>query len=306
MTSHFSIRGAHLATMLLIIADVHTAAAQPPQPKRVIEPVSTHAAHMGFAPQSPPYLIGLQASLSGDYPVIGANADGTDLWPCVDYQGVNLDCPRIGKPGVRLPGYGIVTGFPAYSWTLQNTPGRGNGIGCDALINGTGTLAIPYKPCAQISTWYEDATNDSTDDLIWHVRVMQGSTVIYDSGLQDYGPAGPSVTYPVHVVLAADANFGYWPGAEYGPNNGDCGTNILYPLQSPAFPGRPYQVATGQTCAEPVAGPAKVLTRTILATPTYTQVTGAACTRRNVPSPCYTVAWAKKYEIHQDFDFALQ
>jgi hypothetical protein len=306
MTRYSIIRNSLAATTFLMGVGLQSAAGQMPQGIRTIKPMRFHRPGVALDIQTQPYLVGLQASLSGDYPFIGANADGTDLWPCVNYQAKNPDCPKIGKPSVSLPGYAIVTGFPAYNWPLQNTPGRGNGIGCDALVNGTGTLGIPYKPCAQIATWFEDGTNDSTDDLLWHVRIEQGSTVIYDSGLQDYGPAGPSVTYPVDVLLAADANFGYWPGAAYGRNNGDCGTNFLYPLQSPAYPGRPYQAATGQSCAEPVAGPARVTTQTILATPSYTQLTGGACTSRHVASPCYTASYVTNYEIHQDFDIVLQ
>ena len=305
MTRHSAIRNTQVAALLLASMGLHAAIAQIPQATRTIKPVRFHQPGLVPETESQPYLVGLQASLAGGYPVIGANADGTDLWPCVNYQGKNPDCPKVGKPSVMLPNYGIVTGFPAYNWPLQNTPGSGNGLGCDALMNGTGPLGIPYKPCAQITTWFEDGTNDSTDDLLWHVRIEQGSTVIYDSGLQDYGPAGPAVTYPVDVALDADANFGYWPGAALGPNNGDCGADILYPLQSPAYPGRPYQVATNRSCAEPVAGPAKVYTQTILATPSYTQVTGSACTSRHVPSPCYTASYATKYEIHQDFDILL-
>jgi len=291
--------------VLLASAAVQSAAAQIPEPRRIVQPNSAQKSGTPLAPQAPA-LTALAADLSGDYPIIGANADGTDLWPCVNYDGKNPDCPRIGKPSVHLPGYGIVAGFPAFTWNLQNTPGRGNGVGCDALVNGSGALGIPYKPCAQITTWFEDSTNDFTDDLLWHVRVVQGSNVIYDSGVQDYGPAGPSVVYPVSVALSADANFGYWPGAELGPNNGDCGADVFYPLQSPAFPNHYYQVSKQQSCVEPIAGPAKVYTQTILATPSYTQVTGRACTSKHVPSPCYTVSWATKYEIHQDFDVTLQ
>ncbi len=152
--------------------------------------------------------------------MISANADGSDLWPCLDlYQGgpgSNPDCPTLGIPSVPFPLGALVTGFPAYSWPLENTPGAGNGFGCDALSNGTtGALAAQYNPCGQIFTSYEDDTSDFTDDLLQRIVVTQAGAVIYDSGLVDFGPAGPSVTYPVSVFLTYDTNFGFWPGDEH-------------------------------------------------------------------------------------------
>ncbi|HEX4599245.1 MAG TPA: hypothetical protein VH278_15755 [Burkholderiaceae bacterium] len=248
-------------------------------------------------------LVGLQATMTQVYPAIGANADGSDLWPCFGRSSPNPDCATVGDPAVQLPRGGMVLGKPAFVWKLQ-AAGSVNGIGCDALTNGTtGPSASAYKPCAQIATWYEDDTFDSTDDLLQRVVVTQGANrIIYDSGVVDFGPAGPTVSYPVDVILYGDANFGYWPGAAAGPNNGNCSGDFGYPLVSPANPGTPYVVAAQTSCEEPVAGPARVLTYTELATPTYTQVTGAACTSKGMPSPCYTVTWTRTHEIHQDFD----
>lgn len=257
-------------------------------------------------------LHGLQATLTQMSATIGANDDGTDLWPCFGLTpGPNLDCPTVGNPTVGLPQGGIVVGYPSYIWWLQNTQngGRGNasGWGCDALINGTtGTTKTTYMPCTQIATWYEDNTNDSTDDLLQRILVTQGSRIIYDSGVVDYGPAGPTVSYPVDVILNTDANFGYWPGTAAGPNNGNCSPDVNYPLTSPAFPNKPYVVESNQTCQEPVHGPAKFHTTTTLATPTYTKRVGAVCTANGVASPCYTVSWSKKDGITQDFEVFLE
>jgi len=261
-------------------------------------------------PGAVPNLYSLQASFIQDFPIIGANADGTDLWPCVDlYQGIagsNPDCPTLGDPSVPLPLGAIVNGFPARSWPLENAQGAGNGFGCDALVNGTtGPFGSQYNPCGQVSTAYEDDTNDSTDDLLQRVVVTQGTTIIYDSGLVDYGPAGPSVSYPVSVFLAYDTNFGFWPGASIGPNNGNCSANFNYPLTSPVNPGDMYVVEGGKTCQEPVSGLATFTTFTALATPAYTKVTGVRCTSQGVASPCYTVNWTKNYEIKQDWNIFL-
>jgi hypothetical protein len=134
--------------------------------------------------------------------------------------------------------------------------------------------------------------------------VKQGSSIVYDSGLVDFGPAGP-ISYPVDVVLYSDANFGYWPGALFGPNNGNCSGNAGYPLTAPAFPGF-YVVASGSTCQRPVAGAASFVSMTELATPSYHMQTGSACTRKGVASPCYTTSWTPRYQISQDFSVFLE
>jgi hypothetical protein len=254
------------------------------------------------------YFAPMQAAMTENYPIVGVNADGSDLWPCAGRTSpANGDCPTVGNPALDLPDNGLVTGFPGFGWTLANDPNRGNGTGCDALTDGTGPQGIPYKPCAQIVTYYDDNTNDSTDDLLWRVKATQNGVIIYDSGTLDFGPAGPTVNYPVHVLLANDVNYGYWPGASQGPNNGNCSGDLNYPLKAPTFPtGSFYEVESGKTCGEPTAGPIKVMTETILATPSYRKVSGNACTSHGVPSPCYLTSWAKTTEIHQNFPALLQ
>jgi hypothetical protein len=261
----------------------------------------------------PPALIGLQAHFTQAYPTMSANADGSDIWPCLG-RSSNPDCAMVGNPPVPLPRGGIVMGRPAFTWALQNNDiigfGLGNGTGCDAFSNGTvGQPFEPgvlYRPCGQIYTSFEDDTGDSTDDLLQRIVVRQGDNIIYDSGIQDFGPAGP-IKYPVDVILFADANFGYWPGAQDGPNNGNCSGNIGYPLTAPTFPaGTTYTVASNSTCQRPVAGPATFITYTELATPEYKQINGEACTSKGVASPCFTVKWTRRYLIHQDWAIFLE
>jgi hypothetical protein len=256
----------------------------------------------------PPRLVSLQATMTQVYPTIGANADGFDLWPCFGFSpSGNPDCPTVGDPTIQLPTGGVVLGFPSYVWQLASNSRNADGIGCDALLNGTtGVAPAQYRPCGQIATWYEDETGDSTDDLLQRIVVTQGGRTIYDSGTVDYGPAGPSVSYPVDVILSTDANFGFWPGAALGPNNGNCSADTNYPLTSPAWPQKVYAVAGGQTCEEPVSGVARFTTWTSLATPQYVQLQGSACTSKGVASPCYVVRWTRRYEIHQDFDIFLE
>lgn len=260
-----------------------------------------------FQTPPPTRMVPLQAAMTQAYPTIGANADGSDVWPCYGRSAGNPDCPTIGNPPVPFPRGAFATGVPAFSWALRNDDilgfGLGNGTGCDALINGTtGLAASQYKPCGQITTFFEDDTNDANDDLLQRIVVTQGLKILFDSGIVDFGPAGPSVKYPVDVELSYDANFGYWPGARHGPNNGNCVVDIGYPLQAAQFPGFPYQVAAGSTCDRPEAGKARVHTETVLATPTYHQVMGRKCTDHDVASPCYTVTWQRKYQIEQDWD----
>ena len=259
----------------------------------------------------PLQIVGLQANFTQAYPTMGANADGSDIWPCLG-RGNNTDCAMVGNPPVPLPRGGIVMGRPAFTWALQNNDiigfGLGNGTGCDALTNGTvgqPSEGVLYRPCGQIVTTYEDDTGDSTDDLLQRIVVTQGNKIIFDSGIVDFGPAGP-INYPVSVILDTDANFGYWPGAQNGPNNGNCTGNINYPLSAAAFPATGYTLASNSTCEQPVAGPATFTTYTELATPEYERVTGRPCTSKGVASPCFTVKFSRRYLIHQNWQIFLE
>ena len=250
----------------------------------------------------PERLLPLQANLTQAFPVIGANADGSDLRPCLGHTTGNPDCPVVGDPSVQLPRGGAVLGFPSAIWSLASGPGAVNGVGCDAFSNGTtGAQPTQYRPCAQLDTWFEDNTNDSTDDLLQRITVTQGSRVIYDSGTVDYGPAGP-IKFPVNVLLSTDVNFGFWPGAALGPNNGNCSPDTGYPLSAPTNPGTIYVVAASRTCEQPVTGKVRFFTVTMLATPKYSQASADVCSAKGVSSPCFTVTWTKRHEIHQDFE----
>jgi hypothetical protein len=267
------------------------------------ESADSNPAHPETAPL--PNLYALQAVFTQTYPTIGANADGTDIWPCTGNSsstGPNPDCPTLGDPSVAFPSNATAVGNPAFVWQLRNTAGSGNGYGCNALTNGTGHLGIPYFPCGQVETWYEDDTNDSTDELLYSMVVTQGRRTIADTGTVDIGPnVYGGVTPPADVLIYSPTNFGYGPGdgPGTGPNNGDCDPDYNYPLTAPANPGVEYLVAAGKTCVEPVAGAATITVTTALGTPEYTKVTGAECTSKGFASPCYTVKWCKKYEISQ-------
>jgi hypothetical protein len=254
----------------------------------------------------------LQAAFTQTYPTIGANADGTDIWPCTGNSsstGPNPDCSTIGDPAITFPSNATAIGNPAFVWQLKNIAGWGNGQGCNALINGTGHLGVPYLPCGQAETWYEDDSNDSTDDLLYTMVVRQGDRTIYDSGTVDIGiNANGGQTPPVDQIIYNPINFGYGPGdgPGTGPNNGNCVADYNYPLTSPANPGAEYLVEAGKTCVAPVAGWATITVTTALGTPEYTKVMGAECTSHGVASPCYTVKWSRKYQISQTWDIFLE
>jgi hypothetical protein len=260
----------------------------------------------------PANLYALQAALTQTYPTIGANADGTDIWPCIGNSsnaGPNPDCPTIGDPSIVFPSNATAIGNPAFVWQLKNTEGFGNGYGCNALINGTGHLGSPYLPCAQAETWYEDDSNDSTDDLLYTMVITQGDRIIYDSGTVDIGPnTSGGQTPPVDQIIYNPVNFGFGPGdgPATGPNNGDCVANYNYPLTSPANPGAEYLVAANKTCVEPLQGWATITVTTALGTPEYTKITGAECTSNGVASPCYTVKWSRKFKISQTWKIFLE
>jgi hypothetical protein len=241
-------------------------------------------------------LYGIQAAFTNGYPTIGANSDGSDIWPCFgDSSSANPDCPTIGSPTITFPTGAAALGTPAYVWQLDN-PGS-NGYGCDSDTNGTSPTA--YLPCGQTETWYEDDTNDSTDELIYSVVVKQGTTVIAASGTVDFGPNSfGGLTPPADVVVYGDQNFGTWPGAGSGANTGNCDADFNYPLTAAANPGATYVVQANDTCGNPVAGAATLEAITEVGTPKYTKETKASVCG-SVPVPCYTVKWTKKYSVTQ-------
>lgn len=252
-----------------------------------------NAAHPEATPAN--NLYGLQAAFTEGYPTIGANADGSDIWPCFGSSSGNPDCPTIGDPTITFPSGAAALGAPAYVWLLNN-PGS-NGYGCDSDTNGTSNTS--YLPCGQTETWYEDDSNDSTAELLYSIVATQGSTVIADSGTVDFGP-NPfgGLTPPADVIIYGDQNFGTWPGAGSGPNNGNCTADVNYPLASAANPGVTYVVEAGKTCGNPVAGAVNLEAITELGVPKYTKSTSPTVCG-SVGPPCYTVKWTKKYSVTQ-------
>jgi hypothetical protein len=310
----FQVPASLVAVSLFVFGQLATAQEQhrPHVSVRIVqrETADSNPSHPETVP--PLNLYALQAALTQTYPTVGANADGTDIWPCSGNSsstGPNPDCPVIGDPAIVFPSTATAIGNPAFVWQLKNTAGSGNGYGCNALINGTGHLGIPYLPCAQAETWYEDDTNDSTDELLYTMVVAQGDKTIYDIGNVDLGPnQSAGQTPPVDQIIYNPVNFGYGPGdgPRTGPNNGNCAPDFNYPLTSPANPGAEYLVAAGKTCVAPVAGWATITVTTALGSPEYTKVTGPVCTSNGVASPCYTVKWCRKYEISQTWNIFLE
>lgn len=251
----------------------------------------------GAKPEAGPAagLYGLTAAFTQGYPTIGVNTDHTDLWPCFGSAAGNPDCATIGSPTITFLAGGVALGAPAYVWLLSN-PGS-NGYGCNSDTNGTSTTS--YLPCGQTETFYEDDSGDSTDDLTYSIVVTQGANTLVDSGIVDFGPnTFGGLTPPADVIIYGDQNFGTWPGAGSGPNNGNCTANFNYPLASDPPTVFPYIIQANKTCKDPVAGAATLTAVTEVATPKYTKQTKASACAPNQP-PCWTVKYTKRHSLTQ-------
>jgi hypothetical protein len=142
---------------------------------------------------------------------------GNDEWPCFPNQNANgADCSQIATGGV-------VTGTPGYTFSYA---------ACDAN-------SASSTNCGQIYWFYEDDTNDNTDDLIVSITVKQGSNFVLATGNFDFGP-NPFPPGSI-VVISDDAAFGTL--GETGKNNGYC-------------------AGSKKTCSDPFQGEATVVVTT--------------------------------------------
>jgi len=248
-------------------------------------------------PAPPDDLYALEAAFTATSFLFPANSDTTFIWPCFgDTSTPNPDCMTIGDPSQTFPTGGVAVGAPAYVWSLAD---------CDGTTNGSSVGGSPtYIPCGETETWYEDDSNDSTDDLLYIVEVEQGTKVIYDSGTIDFGTnpfAGG--TPPFDVVFSGPTNFGTLGVA--GENNGNCEPDAGYPTATD--PGAtPFIIQANKTCVDPAPGLATITVTTELATPKYStkKTTVAAC--KPAAPPCYAVTYTKKYSISQKWNIWLQ
>jgi hypothetical protein len=253
-----------------------------------------------------PDVTSLAAPVANLYPLTGAltassnpthiNSDGTDLWVCLGLLpngDQNPDCSTIGNPSIKFPEGGIVVGVPEYTWSLAN---------CSATSSSS-------PPCGQLVTFYEDYTNDSTDDLLYTVAVTQGTgkdeTWIYDSGTIDFGPNQnvSKISPPNVVFIFGDAGFGNL-GDTTGPNNGNCFASVNYPTSSDPATAE-FSITANKTCSPVAPGLATFTVTTELATPHYTKRTTVAACGATTP-PCYTVTYTKRYSITQKWNIWLQ
>ncbi|MGA2966058.1 MAG: hypothetical protein ABSD64_07585 [Terriglobales bacterium] len=216
---------------------------------------------------------------------------GTDLWPCFGNTATpDPNCADIISGGVVL-------GAPSLSWPLA---------ACDA--NST---VNAYDYCGQTETWYEDWSNDSTDELTYLLVAtqVQGSATVTlaDSGIVDFGPnvygaaCGGTCPPAADVIIYGDQDFG--TQGLTGVNNGNCEAPYAYPLNSAAFPVADgvYVVPANKTCKNPLAGLVTLTATTEVGAPVYTKSTKAsvcATSDSGVP-PCWTVKWTKKYSVAQ-------
>jgi hypothetical protein len=262
-------------------------------------PKTQSKVHSDVVTNPPPAdnLYALTAAFTASAANLLANTDGSPLWPCFgDTSRPNVDCSMIGDPSVTFPTGGVALGAPQYVWSLADCDGSTNGSGVDG--------ASPYIPCGETETFYEDDSNDTTDDLLLTFEVEQGTKIIADSGTVDMGP-NPfgGLTPPAEVVIYGKSNFGTLQ-TPAGPNNGNCDADINYPTAAdPA--GVEFSIAAKKTCVDPAPGLATITVTTELATPKYTyKATAAECAPAS--NPCYTVTYTKKHSISQKWNIFLQ
>jgi len=219
------------------------------------------------------------------------NNDGTELWPCFgDTPTANPDCPSIGDPAVTFPIDAVAVGVPQYAWLLS---------ACDGTTTGSGLPGSSgYIPCGQSETFYEDWTQDLTDDLLYEVVITQGSNTIVDTGIEDFHANYFGVTaadYPLDVVFSEDFNFGAL--GQTGKNNGNCFPSYNYPWDDGEYPGF-FIIGAGKTCVDPVTGPATVTATMSLATPTIGTKKKPGCQVIKGKSVCY-ITFTTNYTVVQ-------
>jgi len=244
----------------------HSALAQPPHHFQVRTVPRAQPASTSLAVAVPAALFPLWQAFT-TY-TIDPNT-GADEWPC---NGGQAECPTINP-------LGLVVGSPDNIWSLS---------ACTATSTSS-------PNCGQAVTWYEDNTNDTTDDLIYiftATQVQNGSKVyVYDSGTEDFGLAYVGAGFPHRGGLYGDSNFGTM--GEAGKNNGNCYADYNYPY--PTLPGY-FSIAANRTCVDPVPGPVDITATTELATPTWTYKNG-------VP---YEVKYTVTYKIVQKWTIYLE
>jgi len=147
-------------------------------------------------PKGPKEKAVLQQLSSGFGFLPPVDGGGNDEWPCFPNQNANgADCSQISTGGV-------VIGAPAYTQSLS---------ACNANTNTS-------TNCGQVFWFYEDDTNDNTDDLVVSIVVKQGVDYILDSGPYNFGP-NPFSPGTV-IIISDDAAFGTL--GQTGPGNGYC------------------------------------------------------------------------------------
>ncbi len=142
------------------------------------------------------------------------DSGGIDEWPCFG-GGASADCSTIASGGV-------VIGTPFYTWSLS---------ACDANTPSS-------TNCGQIFWFYEDDTNDTTDDLIVQIVAKQGSNTVLNTGAFNFGP-NPFGGAPGSVIVISD-DVAFGTLGQTGKGNGYC------------FDGQ--LTKQKYTCSDPVAG----------------------------------------------------
>jgi hypothetical protein len=267
----------------------------------------------GAAPPAGLYSAGAAFTNTPNY--LGANSDGTDLWPCFGTGGTgtaaNADCPTLGDPSQAFPSGGVAVGSPQYVWYLAlptTAEASLQPYGCDAS-----TTADATNYCGQTETWYEDWSGDTTDDLTYLLEATQDGAVIADSGTVDFGPNPYGTGAGFDVIIYGDQNFGT-DGVATGPNNGNCEADYNYPSTTDPFDFADlglFVIQANKTCVNPVASSSisgaigsqevKFTATTSIAKPTYTKSTSTSVCAPAGGPPCYTVKYTVIHKLSQSW-----
>ena len=221
-----------------------------------------------------------------------------DEWPCDPTWGAPYStyCPTI--TGDNAWGGGIVIGYPDYSIEYAGDTTLANGdppcfyTSVPAL---TSQGVLPF--CTQILNFWEDDTGDTTDELYQTIVALQGSTIILDTGVIDWGTNGDGTGNPAENFEWIDVLFGTF--GQTGVNNGMClKANSIYAVGNE---GPYWQYASAKTCGQPVPGAATVTVTTYTGPPSAnSEVPGKGKDTTKIKSVVqkFTIFFTDDYETY--------
>jgi hypothetical protein len=230
-----------------------------------------------------------------------------DEWPC-DPANYGGGSPSVACPYATIQGEsendgsgvfsgGLVIGYPGYSIQFAGDTNLANGDP-PCYYNSAPTLTNGLPPfCTQIVNFWEDDTTDSTDELYQTIEVTQGTSIILDTGVIDWGTNGDGTGNPAENFEWIDVLFGTF--GQTGVNNGMClKANSIYAVGNE---GPYWQYASAKTCGQPVPGAATVTVTTYTGPPSAnSEVPGKGKDTTKIKSVVqkFTIFFTDDYETY--------